>query len=280
LEDQGNLYAGAAANNNFTRFGSGGYELVRDGAFGSEDPTIYTLMGNRDNVTTASYFQVSPLNIAFQNRNATNNYGYVTDVLSLTNFQYNAHGYPLDQIIVGFTNGYYTPYTRRPSTGVLDTGCETPLNFTDTNKVCVLNTPDIEVTYTFPPHQQPGVPPVYVSLNPNMICDYPNIMNGTARKDLHGVKKAVQLESPVVYPNPVQDGMDELTLELPGVEAEQELTITDIFGRVMHTQMIPAADAASTQQIMVSTGHLNGGINLLKLSVDGEVVWSQRVVKE
>lgn len=183
MDDIANLQAGTTATATFTRFHNAKDELetVRNGAFSAADPGLYAITGLSNNTPGISWFKVGPGSITLKNRVSTPSFGYVTRLLHLDNYQTQATGYPLDQIITGFTNGHYTAFARRSSTGQWDAHCENqPAKLKASQVAHQVIQPTITVKYTFKASTKLGSPSFNTILSGDVVCDYPQFAAGTA----------------------------------------------------------------------------------------------------
>ena len=184
MDDASNILSGVTATPDFTRLANsqGALEKVRDGAFGAVNPGIYSIIGLSDNVTALTYFEVSPGAVAVRSRVSSNSFGYVGDLLHLQNFAVNGAGFGLDQIVTGWTNGYYTAFSRRPSTGELDPWCETrPHDLDVSQEPHGLLYPSILVEYTFKQGGLMGSGDLKEKRKHGVVCDYPGFASGKVK---------------------------------------------------------------------------------------------------
>lgn len=184
MDDAAHIHSGTIATQEFTRFTNvdGAIEIMRDGAFGVVDPSVYSLAGLSDYQSSVTYFDVAPGAISLRSRVQAYGFGYVTDLLHLPNYTTNGAGYGLDQVIVGWTGGSLTALTRRTSSGERDPSCESKVaKIVDAHEPHDLFQPTIDVAYTFKQGGSLGTQVLATHVTPDVTCKYPGFASGTAK---------------------------------------------------------------------------------------------------
>ena len=79
-----------------------------------------------------------------------------------------------------------------------------------------------------------------------------------------------------VYPNPAND-LSNVSFELNN-EADVNITVTDLSGKVVYTNALGTVNGA--QNVAINTTALNNGVYFVNLSVNGTVSSEKLVVKK
>jgi hypothetical protein len=111
----------------------------------------------------------------------------------------------------------------------------------------------------------------YAGANSSTVCYTLKVALGTATREDELIVNAEKKTKVQVYPNPTPG---HLNIQIPGNDGKAEISITDIYGRTIMQQ---SSNLVNTR---MNITRLAAGVYMIKVSRNGEQIFSAKIVKE